>query len=263
MNRSTQKARVRAPSKTFFAIIFEGRTGTSYIVSCLNSHPQALCYPEILQDLSARDQRRALQLLVSGEPVEGLSPQAIHPAYYHGPLISKTGLSAVGFKTKLSDVADVKWLGTMLAGWGFGLIYLKRRNIVKAVISELNVDRLRKRFGMGVSNARSAEQILGPMHVDLGQLVRKLRRRIRREEDHEAFYQRHEGARIRLYYEDLLRDQAGFFAKLLDFLQLENLPMNGRFEKGVSDNLQEAIQNYRQVKRLLAGTHFEQLLGER
>jgi hypothetical protein len=254
---------LRIPSKTFFAIIFEGRTGSSFVVSCLNSHPKALCYPEVLQDLGARKQEKVLQLIVSGEPLEHFVPRAVQPAYFHGPVQPGPGLASVGFKTKLSDVCRLGWLGTALAEDDFRLVYLKRRNIIKAVVSELNANRLREKFGMGVSNARSEKQVLGPLHVDLGQLVAKLRRRIRREEMHEEFYRKYTRHKIRLHYEDLLGDQSRFLARLLDFLELDDQPMKGRFLKALPDRLREAIQNYQEVKHLLAGTHFEQLLDER
>ena len=254
---------LRIPSKTYFAIVFEGRTGSSYVVSCLNSHPGVMCYPEVLQDLSAEQQDKVLRLLVSGEPIERINPRTAQPAYFHGPIGSGTDLAAVGFKTKLSDVCDVRWLRRALAQGNFRLVYLKRRNIVKAVVSELNVSRLRRRFGPGVSNVCSRDHVLGHLHVDPEQLVAKLRRRIEREEAHERFYKSYPASKIRLFYEDLLADRSGFFARLLSFLKLPDLPLKGRFVKSLPDDLRVGIRNYSEIRHLLSETHFQQLLEER
>jgi hypothetical protein len=222
-----------------------------------------MCYPEVLQDLSAEDQDEVLRLVVSGEPVERVNPRATQPAYFHGPIGSGTDLTAVGFKTKLSDVCKVKRFRRALAEWNFRLVYLKRRNIVKAVVSELNVNRLRRHVGPGVSNVCSREHIPGPLHVEPEQLVSKLRRRIEREEVHERFYRSYQAPKIRLFYEDLLSDRSSFFTRLLGFLKLPDLPLQGRFVKSLPDDLRAGIRNYSQIKQLLSDTHFRQLLEER
>ena len=46
-----------------FAILFPGRTGSSFLVSCLESHPEVLAEGERLVRRSARWQERWLQFL--------------------------------------------------------------------------------------------------------------------------------------------------------------------------------------------------------
>ena len=58
--------------RDFFATIFEGRTGSSFVTSNLNSRENILCYPEILAKQGGEKQRGILNPICKGLPTETL-----------------------------------------------------------------------------------------------------------------------------------------------------------------------------------------------
>ena len=246
------------PSTVFFVVIFEGRTGSSYLVSCLNSHPRVLCYPEILADVGPRRQERIVSAIVNGHPVEKINPYASDKRYYHEPSGQKRDLEAVGFKTKLYQVRNLERFFFSLQDNAFKLIYLKRKNIIKSVLSLCNAHNLRREYG--IWNAEHENRVLGAVHVDPEVFVRKLKERILLESAHEKFYEAYGGEKKIWYYEDLVSDQDGVFCALQNYLNVTHLQLSGKFFKNTPDTLSDAIENYDEIRNLFIGTSFEQFL---
>lgn len=248
----------RDPSACFFVLLFEGRTGSSFVVSSLNTHPNVLCYPEILADRGGNRQRMILDALFAGRPVEHLNPCAANARYFkHGAHLPKD-LTAVGFKVKLQQVHDVPELHDILVGREVRLVYLRRLNIVKAAVSEINAHRLWRKTGLW--NAERADQIQGGIAVDPHRLVKRLRRRERLEAAHRAFFSLYDAPKVEILYEDLMKDEPGFFTRLLDFVGVADRPLQGSFYKNTPDLLHRAIHNYEEVSRFLSRRGFESYL---
>lgn len=248
----------RMPSGCFFALAFEGRTGSSHVVSSLNTHPDALCYPEILADVKGPRQKDVLDAFFEGRPVERECPHAANARYFGGRHVTKARFHAVGFKLKLQQVHDLPGFHARLASPSVRLVYLKRKNLVKAAVSEINAQRLWRKTGLW--NAEEPSQVQGGVKVNPDRLVRALERRGALERAHRAFFEICGNPRLELQYEDLLADRDTFLSRLLAFLELEDLPMAGGFYKNTPDCLREAILNYREVSRVLKGRGYGEYL---
>lgn len=260
MGHTKGKLHPRRPSKCFFAIIFEGRTGSSYVASCLNSHPDVLCYPEILDHRNARSQMAILELLFDGRPVETLNPYAKDRRYTHGSIQQKGHLQAVGFKTQLQRVLHLQHFFGRLRGNGCKLLYLKRRNVIKSVLSVCNAQRLHRRYRLW--NAEYRDQVQGALYIEPERFAEELYRRLQIERGHELFFEAYDLEKRIFYYEDLLGDQEAFFHHLLAYMGVDFRDMKGTFLKNTPDRLSEAIINYEEIRSLFAGTHFEQFFEE-
>lgn len=247
---------IRCPSKDFFAIIFEGRTGSSYVVSVLNRYPSLLCYPEILADQSGPGQKKILNALVKGFPVETLNAQAANAQYYHNNLDQKRNLEAVGFKVKLNQVIHLEHFCGFLERHAFKLIYLTRKNLVKSAVSELNAERLRKQYRR--SNAQIQAHVQGSLYVAPRILERELRRREKLTQAHCLFYKACQTVKYTFYYEDLLADQAPFFHTLFAVLEVSPRPHRGNFLKNTPDDLSDAIENYTEIRQYFQDTRFNE-----
>ena len=253
-------ASIRKPSRGLFTIIFEGRTGSSFIVSCLNSHPNVLCYPEILADSGPAVQKKLLKALIEGRPIEAINPKVAQPRYFHGDVNGKTDLQRVGFKTKLNQIGyrRLEAFHYFLERHRFKLIYLKRRNIVKSVLSLYNAERLRKKYRS--SNAENEHQIQGPIYIDPERFIQDLERREKLERAHEKFYQAFGLDKQIFYYEDLIQSQNLCLSHLLAFLGVKGIPLKGKFLKNTPDSLCDAVLNYEEFHKRLSGTRFEHCL---
>ena len=142
----------------------------------------------------------------------------------------------------------------------FKLIYLKRRNIVKSVVSLLNARRLKNRYGH--LNAEKQHHIQGALHVSPASFAKELQRRIRIEEAHQKFFDACQVQKEEFLYEDLIKMPDIFFKTLLNFLSVPPKRLHGKFYKNTPDNLREAIENFSEIQTLLKGTSFEPMLLE-
>lgn len=245
-----------------FVILFEGRNGSSYLVSCLNSHPSVCCYPDILANQRRRSQHTLITRVARGHSIRGLVPDAQIRHYFHGhsPETDLGAASARGLKCKLTQPRDMWRFYTALRGEDFRLVYLRRRNTVKAVVSLLNAERLQRRTGR--LNAERPSQRLDSFIIDPEAFASTLHRRIRLEAAHHTFYEAYDGPKRALYYEGLLSDHDGILNDLLEFIGVELVELRGRFHKSTPDNLREAIRNFDELRTLLSGTSFESMLLE-
>jgi hypothetical protein len=183
-----------------FVIIFEGRNGSSHLVSMLNSHPSVLCYPEVLVGLSASAQRQIVQCIAADQDPRPINAYAGDGRYHLGGFAAKWAgrpFPSVGFKTKVSDMLGAPGLMLDLRDLGFRLIYLRRENILKSVTSQMNAQKLQKLHD-GISNAERPDQVMGGIELDLATFDRLLERRRLAESLHTWFYDHYAGEKTTL-----------------------------------------------------------------
>ena len=253
----------RKPKAGFFVIIFEGRTGSSYTVSCLNGHPHVLCYPEVLARENSPLQKKILNGMIDGAAIEQISSAWINPHYFHTLPTKRDVYQTVGFKTKLQDVWQVSQFDSFLHQHKFRLIYLKRRNLIKSALSMLNARRLVGKYGDGNWNASHKEQVQGAFYVPPDALIAQLQKRIRLEAWHQRFFDLYAENKQQFFYEDLLEDEAKFMRRLLSFLDVDDKTVQGLFFKNTPDQLEQAILNYDEIRSLFVNTYFERFFGKR
>ena len=215
-----------------------GRTGSSYLVSCLQSHPRSLCEGERLVGLdSAEAQERWID------------------RFYR----RRFRIRAMGFKTKLKDVHDREVLAACLRRHGADVICMRREDVLRQAISVLRARELKSRFGVWNRNVDTPD--LGPSRIDLGELDRVIADCLRQREELERYVSELDLPATVVNYEQLLADLPGTMGPILDRLGVRRRTLLASTRKNTDDRLERIIVNYDELRTHLAGTGCERYLG--
>ena len=215
-----------------FVILFPGRTGSSYLVSCLASHPEIVAEGERLVRQTAEWQRDWMRAL------------------YRDP--KPAPVKTAGFKTKLKDVWDRGEFAALLAELDVRVITMARRNIVKLAVSTLNARRVHAATGRWNRTADSPE--LGPLESPATEIVGMVARCAAAQDEVLAFARTLALPSLALEYEEILADRDAFLARVTDFLGVSRHPLAGEFAKSTDDDLRRALADFDAVRAAFRGT---------
>jgi hypothetical protein len=224
-----------------FVILFIGRSGSTYLVDALASHPDICAQWEGLLANKGAD--------VQLQRARKFFTQSPHGEY-----------SAVGFKTKLSKVKDREGFAKLLGEMGARIILLQRRNIVKHVVSWVNSERIHDVTGYW--NLWNEENRLPPTTIDVAMFDRRLEQVEKGQRELESYAKNMELPTLWLYYEDLLVDRRATLKRVFSFLEVRFEPVEGGSIKNTSDDLREALSNFDELKSHYIGTPYEQMFDE-
>jgi hypothetical protein len=246
-----------------FMIMFEGRNGSSQLVSLLNAHPNILCYPEIAVSLDSEVQIELIKAVAGGRDLRPLTPYAADDTFYPQGFAKKWeagAFQAVGFKTKVADLKNIVGAIDALENARYHVIYLKRSNPLKAVLSWINGRRIADKTNQW--NARAPGDIDGPIQVNMDDFRNGLRHRQLLESLHRWFFDNYRGRKMTVAYEDMLADQAAFLGRVTGFLgsQCVASAFVGSFLKSTPDSLRKAVANYDDLEREYRNTEFARFL---
>ena len=167
---------------------------------------------------------------------------------------------AIGFKTKLLDVLDPEGFATLLRERRCRVIQLQRRNTVKAVVSTINARRQWQVSGNW--NLLNESTRLPAFEVDPGEFATLLAQREEWDRDLEAYAEALRLPTLRLWYEDLLADEAAFTDRAVTFLTGRSRQVQGGTLKNTGDDLRSAVLNFDDLRRRYAGTRYEAMFDE-
>ena len=235
-----------------FVLLFQGRTGSSYLTQCLDAHPSVRMLPEVFGDMGFKT------------PIEEREGRAAEQLQWLDRFFSEPvgpGLLARGFKTKMTDVLDVRGFTERLRARKVHVLHMTRRNLVKLAVSELNAARLHRE--RGVWNLEPGQEALPPFRVDPEAFDEMLRRK-ERFEGLLADYVRNELAlpTLSLAYEDLLRDREAVLDRIWGFLGVPGARTEGSLRKNTSDDLRRVLLNFDDLRARYAGTPYEPMFDE-
>jgi LPS sulfotransferase NodH len=228
-----------------FVVLFVERTGSTYLMTTLASHPDIEALREHFAVLRQQGNDGAGQLEWAGK-------------FFTPPLVGEH--AAVGFKTKMVDILDPDGFTALLQEKQAKIIQLERRNSVKGVISTINASRLHA--VAGTWNLLNENDRMPSFAVDPDEFDRLIRQREAWDQELETYVNRLALPTLRLWYEDLLLDEDAFFASVLDFLHVKPTPMQGRTLKNTSDDLREVVTNFDELRARYAGTRYAPMFDE-
>lgn len=234
-----------AKPKSKFVVLFTGRSGSSYLTSLLNSHPNVICEGEMLA-----------QIIRNGEPIQrqlGWSRTFFEAG-------RSDGILAVGYKTKMADVADPEGFRGMLQELGIRVVHLVRRNLVKQVVSAINAERLFKRTGEW--NIRDERSRLGAFSIAPGEFDVALRNRVAGETQLSMAVKELAVPTLCVGYEDLLYELHSTLDGLFSFLEIPPAAVGSEFKKHTPDSLRDVVLNLAELKAVYAGTEYEAMFDE-
>ena len=229
-----------------FVVLFQGRTGSTFFVEALDSHPDVRCgYEELWGD-------RWDEL--------GSEAQLDVARWWLAPPADRL-VRATGFKTKLRDVVDPDGFAAVLEETGARVLYLKRRNLVKLAVSSLNSERARERTG-DWNLYRREPAVAEPLAVEPAKFLTRLAKHEGYQADLDAFVGAAARPTLTLHYEDLLVDTHGTLALAFRFLDVEPVATSGRTIKMTSDDLRDVLPNFDELRAAVSEPRYRRMFDE-
>ena len=242
---------------TNFVVLSTQRSGSTWVVDMLESHPRVVAYSELFMHGGEGTPKWGGEKDLSYWQTYSRGKSRITKPYllwkYLGQAYrERPGTDAIGFKLMYSQLSRIS-RPLMPALWlkRVRIIHLIRRNALDVVLSKeagaARGGRLHAHDGNQVERVR--------LNLDTDSLLRRM-----------TLHDRAiEGARVRfkkvglpyteVIYEDLAADESGF-ASLFEFLDVEPAPVSSSLQKLNPTSHEELIENYGEVRDALEGTEF-------
>ncbi|MEM7457118.1 MAG: sulfotransferase [Planctomycetota bacterium] len=247
-----------------FVIFFQGRCGSTWLCSLLDSHPDVTCRQE---DFSIQGRREEGRRTERARTISTFSGAVVGPtaeqALSHLDEIFDRGPVASGFKFKFLNQFDrfpevLDRLYKLRAE--LRVILLERDNYLRQVLSLAHVDRLKdERLEMTGSNLKVAAS-RAPMQVDVQQVRRKV------VNVRELTYMLREFSRqfehvMSVEYSRLADAKTGELARLLRFIEVDDsVSLESPYVKASPAAIEQMVGNYDELAASLAETPFARFL---
>ncbi|TGQ79501.1 hypothetical protein EN851_19515 [Mesorhizobium sp. M8A.F.Ca.ET.208.01.1.1] len=237
-----------------FFILFEARSGSSHLVSLLNSSPNVICYSEIFagQSLDVCDQ--LLHALEAEAPLHNLNPWVLDD---YGSVDPEKEAMCVGFKAKPYDLPSSRTLDK-LEEMGFKLILLTRRNIIKQAVSRSTGLKLWNKIGLynaPVGGDTISSITIDPLEIiEIAEICDEVRTNLLSTLD------RWKNQTLQIEYEDLLYREDFVLKNLARFLSIPEFQSFSKTTKNTLDDLSMALDNYDELVKVLKNHKFEMYL---
>jgi len=232
------------PSRcTRYVLLFEGRTGSSYLTTLLDAHPRIHAMEEGLR-----------QFRTQGHEAQARWVRQV----FHAPPLST--VACRGFKTKLRDIADPEAFSALLEAERPHVLFMRRRNRIKCVVSQIRSRMLKERTNL--YNAYRKQDRLPAVEIPPDLFDRLLRERERLDAELESFVAQLDLPRLDIFYEDILIDESGLKQRVLEFLGVPHRDTRAQTFKNTSDDLRESVTNLESLKANYAGTAYEPMFDE-
>jgi hypothetical protein len=225
--------------RTFFAIVFVGRQGSSYLQGLINSHPDATCEGELFSPTA-----RLLADVLRRRTISFRNSRKADVASYLQSGLHKKRGSAVGFKMPYLSLVEHPDARDAFEALGYRVIRLSRDNLLDQYISfKLAVinsawrsDRgsiTVNRFKAEPAEVEEAFLKWTSWDLELARMVETL-------------------PSLHVTYEQLV-DGSGL-PRCLEFLNLRKVSLDSPFRRQRSGTQSEIIENYGQLKDHFAQT---------
>jgi LPS sulfotransferase NodH len=256
---------MRRGGPTRFVVLASPRTGSAWVVDMLHSHSQVVAYPELFLRGDGRASYAGQDMPyfedhLAAFPAWSRRLRAVHRVTYlqrlYGP---RPGVRAVGFKLMYNQLRAERGLLPCLAIGRVKVIHLIRANALEALVSY----ELAK--AAGVFHPSRGDQPASEAAVSLD--AEGLRYRLEEQElvvaRTRATVERHRLPRLEIAYEELVGRRDETFGRVLRFLRVDEDVglLSSPLVRVVRDRHVDRIENVDAVRRALAGTRFQWMLG--
>jgi len=228
-------------------VLFIARAGSTYLTELLDSHPNFHMQGERLVELSNIKGR---------SPVEHNIQAKYTTKYYRK--FRRNSINAVGFKTKHTDITDLARFGQLLKELDVTTIHLTRENTLKRVVSWFRGENLNK--VRGEWNIHLEEERTPRLHIPCDVLIDRLISVEQWESDLRAYIHTSKFRMLEISYEELLHAKDSTVNSICDYLSVPRRATHASVIKNTSDNLEEAIANYEEIRRVLINTKWSRYL---
>lgn len=230
---------------TPFVILFIERDGSTYLTSMLGEHARVRMVYERFAVMRQQDATAAEQIVWARD-------------FLTAPLVGR--LAAMGFKTKLVDVLDSDAFASVLHETGSKIVRMQRRNLVKAVVSRVNARRLYEATGKW--NLYDKSDRMPPFAIEPAKFQGYIQEREQAEQALDDYVVRLSLPSVTISYEDLLLDKDAVLVELFAFLGVPAHSVKGKPLKHTSDDLQDVVLNFDELRDSVAGTRYAPMFDE-
>lgn len=233
------------PQVTAYVILFIERDGSTYLTSMLMEHPE----------IQAEYEKFAV---LRQQGASGKEQLAWLEDFLTPPWLGKK--AALGFKTKLVDVLEMDGFTRLLQKRHCHIIQMRRRNMVKAVVSRINARRLYEASGHW--NLYKESDRLPPLDIDPLQFDQYLEERRQADQALDDYAAGLGLPKIKVEYEDLLVNRDRAMNELFSFIKVRPQQLQGKTLKNTQDDLREVVLNFDALRARYAGTAYELMFDE-
>jgi LPS sulfotransferase NodH len=239
-------------------ILTTQRTGSTFLVECLDSHPEVRCLGEMLAGghfwvpdvvYKSRYATKAYRYLRSG---------AWYPTRMMTRYFARGDRPVMAFKAMYNHIRPAWTLRYLRKHTEIRILHLRRHNLLKQYVSNLLLSVKRDKPWQPHATAPVTP---ASIHVSSDAALAYMRR-IRAEYDaHEQLFSSHQ--RLPLTYETMIDGQ--FLQKdvaraVCAFLGIAEHPMRSKLVKMNPVRLQEMVRNYDELAAAIRGTEFADLV---
>ncbi|MBN1364811.1 MAG: sulfotransferase [Syntrophaceae bacterium] len=241
---------------TRFIILGRPRTGSNLLMTSLRSHKNIISYGEIFNpevqdwDIPIFYRDGSDFNLLKEKPVEFISNRLFRN---YPPSVK-----AVGFKMFYSQTpfhiehTDSVWQ-YLKEDKNIKIIHLKRRNILKAYLSQMIA--LKTNKWVNIFNTHSATSDNIKLALDYQECLNDFEYTRRMENEFDSHFTSHEI--LNIYYENLQSNFSEEMEKIQIFLELTSYPLQPQIFKQTRQKLSEAITNYDELKLKFSTTEWK------
>ncbi|HEU5289676.1 MAG TPA: sulfotransferase domain-containing protein [Cyclobacteriaceae bacterium] len=249
-----------------FIILTPGRSGSTYLQQLLNSDPAISCYDEIF-NVANKNNNSFYSFCRTNNPKISFFflrgkfsrsswnfPLAYLFRQYLKSIYIKTSATKIGFKLIYNQLLHYHPLASWVSGNPIPIIHLQRKNLLKAAISHIKA----RSTGIYTSTSVSLEK-RQKINISPAAILNELRSSSAEKLKCESLIRNNPS--ITIYYEDLFKNLPSTIQQLQAFLHIENVSFQKPdIVKTNPDRIDEIIENYDDLKKVLRGTDWEGFL---
>lgn len=225
---------------TKFIIITRSRTGSNFLVSLLNAHPQVEAGGELFAQLKGRTTQ---QVWSSSFDKKSKKVQcAGFKIFYYHPLDSDS--KAVWDKIKNDR--------------SIRIIHLKRSNILETLVSRKIAVKTDVWLQSGNVSTPSIEERKVTLTPE--ECLKEFESTRANEHQIDEQYQQHQ--LMELKYEELVADTPAALSQVFQFLGVKPVTVSSSLRKQNKESLSELMTNYTEIKEALNGTEWAYMLND-
>lgn len=225
---------------TKFVILTRARSGSNFLLSLLDSHPQVYVRGEVFKWLKNKSYKREWNCHFSKQPF----------------FIKAAGVKI--FYNHPEDIQCPQLWQDLVADTNIRIVHLIRGNTLRNFLSHKIA--LKNDVWYLKKSNKKVKYDPDPITLDADELMQA---HIRNKEDianSETLFKDHSIHNI--FYEDLVADRYGEYARVLEFLDLPPHKPTSDEKRTLVKPLRESIENYDELKKHFQGTDLEQFFTE-
>jgi len=235
------------------------RTGSTFLVESLRSHPEVCCRGEMLAGGHMRNPPGLIyKSRLATKAWRYLTSGAVFPTRMMDRYFARTDRPVMAFKAMYNQIRPPWTLRYLREHTEIRVLHLRRHNLLKQYVSHQLIHVKRDDHW----DPHTTEPVAPASIVVSPDAALDFLRRLRAEyEAHERMFERH--PRLQLSYESMIDGNAlaaGVARDICDFLGIAQRPMHSRLVKMNPERLDEMIANYDEVARAIGKTEFADLL---